>query len=117
MAHPLPCQGSSDGMHMIGIVGTGVDHGDCAVADDIRAGAIIGKRPLVPCEHAPDTGSHLLNFAIAGGEIICHVSHVAMSGRPAKSKGSGLRLDPGLPQVDLPPESCSPGTDTANAGR
>src|SRR3546814_7700777 len=117
MAHPFPFQGSAGGSHMSGIVGTGVDHGDWAFADDIRSGAIRGERPRVPCEHAPDTGSHLLNFAIAGGEIICHVSHVAMSGRPAKSKGSGLRLDPGLPQVDLPPESCSPGTDTANAGR
>src|SRR3546814_3175295 len=84
MAHPFPFQGSAGGSHMSGIVGTGVDHGDCAVADDIRSGAIIGERPRVPCEHAPDTGSQLLNFAIAGGEIICHVSHVAMSGRPAK---------------------------------
>ena len=39
---------------MLGQIGTGVDHRDLAVPDDIGAGALEGEGARITCQHAAD---------------------------------------------------------------
>src|SRR5215216_2187209 len=54
VGHPLAVEAGQQRLDMLGEIGTGIDDGDLAFADDIGAGALIGERARVAGDDPPE---------------------------------------------------------------